>query len=652
MALPITSLVSCLTNAKDGDVYAFDLGAPLVLTKALPRLKANRTTWLFDPKQVIIMQLHVLAEPNKTYQRIKAMAAKGLSGDFTALSGAQKSAIDAALPTDFADVKAIGDAYLATLKPVTIRMRDAEKDGSLVRTASITYNGKTFTFGLSWGSGISGGIFEISQGVYGTEIRGGTWVNGRQEGSSYNGTGIRNTGIDHLIVGATFQDCEDGIRSSAATVANVNGEWFVQVMPSTWNGRVDKFGFHLNVDCVFDNCGSGGQAHDQYDAQSLINLAVRPKVIRTNGGNALKFHGGAINGVIDALILDATDTEGVLQCVDFDSGYCFVINSNVLKATAGTGNQSAVIMMRNERDPQPSWFENRIVVRGSIIGDTLMQGNLNGTSFVRAVDAPDYYGNGQGGGVWPGVPKAITGVVSDNALFAPQGAAVRKTPWHLPVGVVQKNNVLYDTPTAIIDPKLALPNYVWTRENLLANLADLITRIDGARPWFGDIFNSPLYPVGAVAPFVAADPSNGVAQNGGSQGGQITDPATPVDQPADPVTTDPAPVDTNISPPTPQPAPDEPPLSDQEKIMALENELAAQREASAALVSAANQAVADAQLKQADAERERDAALKTVGNQAAQIAKLEAKLATARKEEADVAKALEDEPSVDGQSGA
>lgn len=482
------SINKALASQKFGDDIHV-AGGTLVMTSAFAQQMAASNARLACDGDVTI---RMVLKPNVyaiACTRIAAMSQLGFAGDYAALDSAKKLAVTKLVntnPIDASGVTAAVNKFLATLPLVKdARMFDAKP----LRQGQITYNGKSYLFTINWPAGIGKGMLNTKPGAYGQIIEGFTWENGRMEGSSYNGSGIRVGSDGVLILRNIFRDCEDGFLSSDMLAPNPSGAWYFQ---SLAKGRADLRGFIADVDCEFDNCGAGGNAHGRYAGQALYNVSARAHVKRSNGGIGLKFHGDGVSVAYAPTIDDTTDSGGILQCVDFDCGPSYLINGKLTKASAGTGNYQAPVLCRNDREPIPTWHENRFVVMGNVITYLLAHQNI---AFVRALNATKFYGDGKGGDFWPGVPKPISGVVMNNVFRCAN--VVNKAQVELPAsGFAVAGNSVIDLKAAVPDMRLQLPNYEFGPASLLRDFADLISRVDPGRDWERRLFGMPVYPPG------------------------------------------------------------------------------------------------------------------------------------------------------------
>lgn len=570
-----SGFAAAIANAKAGDTIAMvPEPGTLLLTKALPQLNAPNVTLMLDG---LIARMKLKPTVYGTdIMHIAAMNQLGFSGTYPALAVDQKSAVDkliAGKTVDPTAARSVVNAFLATLSPITERMWDAQPQ----RIEEITLNGLTYRIGIHWGSGLSKGILTVKEGVFGTYVEGATWENARMEGSNYNASGIRSQGGSLTRVRNKFRDCEDGVLASMPQgIPNPNGEWCAK-----YPTRLDMYGFNLDVDCEYDNCGGGGLAHGEYNGASLFNVSVGAHIIRANAGHGIKLDFG-LQLVLGALIEDPNDSGGYVQCIDLNCGPSYVINSDIKKASMGTGNYNAPILIRNDRDPIADWLETSLLVMGNTITFDLPKPS----SFVKALNEPKF-ANG-----WPGVPRPINKVVVQGNVFrCPAGALVAKTQVVAPPGAIIKDNVIIGMTDVVPDKRVPLPNYDWSPANLKSNVADVVSKVDPDATWTEKLLAMPLEPNGSVVVVLPPD-------DGGDP-----DPAT------DPETIpDPEPV------PAPKPAPAPPPPTPEETIAMLQEKIDALTAASQALqeqvkseVDAANARAAASDKARQAAEQERDA---------------------------------------------
>lgn len=478
------SITQALANAKNGDGIYVSGGTCLMDGAFKADLAASNARLICDGDVTIRCILYPLAVATKVCQRIKAMATLGLSGDYRDLSPTDKTRVDAALPGDASDVQAIVNTFMATLKP----WQDSRMFGAPIkRTGDITYQGKSFQWGINWGSKIAKGILNCKDGAFKQAVENFTWENGRQEGSSYNGTGVYVASAGVIVRRNTFRDCEDGVRSSDMLVPNPKGQWYFQHLSK---GRADLYGYIASLYNTYDNCGAGGNAHGFYAGQALWSLSAHDRVIRTNFGIGLKFHGDGVSVCYAPTVDDASDTMGIMQAVDFDCGPCYVVNGVLTKATAGGGNYQAPVLFRNDREPIPSWSEPRGVAIGNVITYALNHSNI---AFVRALNASAYFGDGQGHDMWPGVPVPMTGLVRNNVFRTAN--PVGHTQTQVPANFVIDGNVLIDLNAPIPDLKVQTSNYAFSDASLLDDFADIVCKSEGSTPaWLTTLIAQPVFP--------------------------------------------------------------------------------------------------------------------------------------------------------------
>jgi hypothetical protein len=474
-------------NAKTGDTI---IGKPGTLDKLITISASNVSLYLDGVILRPVLNPYVFKADIKN---IVGMNALGFSGAFVDLTSSQKKAVATYLSTHTVDTTAATafvNTFLATLSPIKdARMFDANPQ----RTGSITYNGLNYLIPVHWHSNVPKGIVTVKTDVRGTYIHGGTYQNARMEGSSYNAAGIRTQqGSDLWVEAAIFQDCEDGVLAGHAYIANPAGDWYHEQPPT----RLDMYGFNVDKDCIYDNCGAIGKSHGFYGGNALVNLSVRPKSVRARGGHYRKFHGG-LQVCIGGDFEDATDSIGVQQCIDMTSGPGLVINNRIVKATDG-GNPGPPVLMRNGREPIPDWFENALIVKGNDITYSLN----HVSAFVQALNEAQYSDNNGDGIRWPGVPKNIRTVVDGNIFRCPGGYPVAKTPVLAPPGSTIGNNPIIGLNDSAPDVKVPLPNYAFTRASKNEDLADMLFKAyPDSQAWAPKLLASPTYPAGTIINF-------------------------------------------------------------------------------------------------------------------------------------------------------
>lgn len=493
-----------LASMKDGDTLYVSGGTCLMTSAFAAQFAASNAKLICDGDVTLRMVLKPLGvgANSVVVQRIAAMVALGYSGDVRKLTAAQMAAVNAKIAAgglDYAGAAAKMNAFLATLSPLT----DSRMFGvNLVRNGDATINGINVQWGIGWGSGIAKGMLNTKMGAINQVIEGFTWENGRQEGSSYNGSGIRAYTKGLIIRRNKFRDCEDGVLAGDQSIANPGGDWYAQQMS---HGRMDMYGYLADVYCEYDNCGAGGNAHGRYVSPTLWNLSAYAHVIRTKDGNALKFHGDGVSVAFAANVEDATDTDGLLQALDFDCGPSYAINCDVTKATAGGGNYQAPILFRNDREPIASWSEPRSVAVGNVVTYLLPHANVG---FVRAVNASSYFGDGTGHDMWPGTPVPMTGIVRSNVFRC--APLVGKLQTQVPANFDVGDNVLIDLNAPIPNKRISLPNYDFSDDSkVISNFVEIIGTADPAvtKTWLPRLSAAKLFPGASPAPAPAPAPS-------------------------------------------------------------------------------------------------------------------------------------------------
>jgi hypothetical protein len=485
---------TAILNAKDGDSFAPASPGTLLLDNPLPVLAAQGVSLYLDGllfRMALSPAVYAAAKV-----RIAAMSALGFSGAYTDLDRTQQKAVTDAIavakiagaPIDTGAVDAMVDAFLATLAPI----RDSRLfDAKPIRTGQINYNGKPYTFDVHWQSKVGKGILTVKTGVWGTYVAGAIFENGRMEGESYNAAGIRTQGTDLFMERCTFRDCEAGWLGGRMGISNLAGDWFSEDPAA---GKFDIYGFGIDVDCEYDNCGAaGGLAHGHYVNETLFDLSIRAHVVRSNGGHGLKFHGG-LQLALEANIEDPADgTSAMEQAIDMTSGPGYVINCSIAKATSV--NTGAPVMMRNGRDPIPGWFENAMIVRGNVITNSL----LVSTSFVNVMNEAAFKN------AYMGVPRPIRAVIDGNVLRG--GAKIMNTPILAPADAFIGSNPIIGMNDPVVQTKVPLPNYDWSRTSWKSDLADVLAHVDPGRDWEAKLFASPTYPPGITVITPEEDPA-------------------------------------------------------------------------------------------------------------------------------------------------
>ena len=468
----------------------------LVLDRAAIQLiTANNLSFVANGDVTIRAVLHPFATKIDT-NRIAGMAAMGFSGSWRSLSKDQQDAVTAWLNTkpapDTGVARTAVNSFLATLSPV----RDSRMlDANPTRVGEITLNGKSYTFAVHWTAGLAKGIFTVKIGVWGSYFRGFKFQNA--SGGSSNGAAIRTQQRSDVFTDAcTFEDCDDGVLAGGwQAIPNASGDWYNE-NPAI--GRQTVYGANVDRNCVYDGCGSPtGLAHGFYGGNCLLNLSVGAKAVRSNGGHYRKYNGG-LQIMIGGDLQDDGTLKGLEQAGDFDAGACYVINTKATKNSGG--NDGAVILCRNGREPIPSWFENVLGVFGCVITDT----HMHVGAAVRALDEMSFVKAAGAKSIYPGVPTPIRAVIKGNVIRLPARSPLLKTPIVAPPGSVITPNQIIGMDDAYSDPTIPLPSYTWNRKTMFQEAADLLSKVDPENTFAAKLFSLPTYPPGVVINFPEA----------------------------------------------------------------------------------------------------------------------------------------------------
>jgi len=435
---------------------------------------------------------------------LSVMAILGLPGDggYYALDKTQQATVQSYIKTHTVDVSAMTLAvqkYIAdNLKPI---IDTTTFEAKPPKSAQVTVNGKPYLFSLKWRASVSKGLFTIQKDFWGSRFYGFRFQNARMDGSSNNAAGIRAQNTDALAADCSFESCEMGLLAGIQGIAGPTGIWYPEVPNSP---LVSLYGFVMDVNCTYDWCGSplSGDAHPVYGGETLFDISVGAKSIRSNGGHFRKMDGGE-QWMLDGILQDDGSDDGVEQCWDATSGACGLVNNVMLKISAGGGNFGPTVLVRNNRQPIPPKEENTAIIVGNDLTWAPRQNPKHGCpGVVQVLEAPTFKVEKSTNTSWPGVPRPIRTSIRNNILRCVAGApAGQHGGISAPVGYENVNNVVLGLTDVGPNVKVPLTLDPWTRANLIKNWAALVSAVDPAAAarvaWKESL---PLYPTGISFP--------------------------------------------------------------------------------------------------------------------------------------------------------